>query len=301
MKVTTQYTDLTDLLAKIIAERDEKPEKGPSNTIQDAVHLIIAIENAKNVSKECPVAKVDAFKRMISSLQRADYSRLNLPHLIRHSIDSGTSDGTIPKLYAVNPQHVVPKSQFTVQFFGKFKYCEKYKPSLIIGKTTFYPTNVNHHTLTFQPQVTKEDFPYKLNKCTQIFCRLVVPYETGYVRSVPDQFEFCVPIRALPLNPGTIEITSKMLNDQTSTKHFEMGWEGVPRFELSSESDSKLKFTSFDGKTQEFQASDLEEEAKKCLPNPLVKHGSYITLSQISAAGQDRKKWDVKITPPVDL
>ncbi len=307
---TSPFAELTDFLTKFIAERDERQDKGPSNTIGDAIHLLIAIENAKNI---CPAekqaAKVAEFRHLIGSLQRADFSRLNLPHLIRHSIDTGTSDGWIPKLYAVNPQHVVPKSEFTVKFFGKFKYADmakygsKYKPTLVIGDHTFEPIEATHHRITFKPKVSEEDFAFQADKCTQIFCKLVVPYEVGVVMGSQKKFEFNVPIRALPTNPGKIEITSKifMFSGQRSTEQVNLGWEESRTVELRSKDDSKLTFTSFDGKKQEFEAANLEADAKKSIPDPLVVQASYLRISRVAAAGEDRNKWEVTITPPVDL
>lgn len=311
MIAVNPFAELTDLLTKFIAERDEKQDKGPSNTIRDAIHLIIAVENARNI---CPVesqaAKVEELKKLIGFLQRGDFSRLDLSDLIRHSIDSGTSDGTKPKLYAVNPKHVVPNTEFTVQFFGKFKYADttKYKrtytPKLVIGKHTFEPIEATHHTLTFKTQLDKEDFPFRVDKCSQIFAKLIVPYEVGNIGVLVSQqrtFEFNVPIRALPLNAGTMEVSTQMLNDGVSNAQYRMSWGlGNPIFTLNGKG-SKLIFTSFDGKVQEFQGADLEADARACFPNPLVKHGSYLKISQVSAVGEDSKKWEVEMVPPGTL
>lgn len=313
----TIFKELSDFVLTFIAEKDAAAGNVPNTVVSTANHLLIAIENAANIFRDFTAAqqpvlavRVGEFKKMIACLKKADYCRLNLPTMIRHSIDIGTFDGWIPKLYATNPQHMVPKMKAVVQFFGKFKYADpaKYKktylPTLKVGERTFEPIQADHHTLTFELTFSAEDSPFKKDKCSQFNTRLIVPYEVGHLGIVIAQrrtFEFNVPIRALPICAGEIEITSKLVNDQVSTVQHKMEWEDNRIVELDPKGVAVLTFTSFDGRKQEFTAAGLEAEAKKVFPNPLVTEGSYLRISQVAAVGDESRKWKVETIPPVSV
>jgi hypothetical protein len=313
----TIFKELSAFVTTFIAEKDAAAGNVPNTVVSTATHLLIAIENAANIFKDFTAAqqpvlvvRVGEFKKMIACLKKADFCRLNLPTMIRHSIDIGTFDGWIPKLYATNPQHIVPKSETIVQFFGKFKYADplKYKqtymPTLKVGERTFEPTQADHHTLTFKLTFSAEESPFKKDKCSQFDARLIVPYEVGHLGIVIAQrrtFEFNVPVRALPIVAGVLEVASRLVNDQpTSTEH-KMEWEENLIFELDPKRFAQLTFTSFDGKKQEFTAAQLEADAEKVYPNPLVTEGSYLRISQVAAVGEDSHKWKVETVPPTGI
>jgi hypothetical protein len=314
---TTIFKELSTLVTTFIAEKDAAAGNAPNSVVSIATHLLIAIENAANIFKDFtadrpPVlaARVEEFKQMIACLKKTDYCRLNLPTMIRHSIDIGTSDGWLPKLYAVNPQHIVPKSETIVQFFGKFKYADTarykktYMPTLKVGERTFEPTQSDHHTLTFKLTFSHEDSPFKTDKCSQFDARLIVPYEVGHLGLVMSQqrtYEFNVPIRTLPMIAGLVQVTSKLVNDQLPISGYKMVWEEKLILTLGSKTVSQLTFTSFDGKEQRFAAVQLEADAEKVFPNPLVTEGSYLRISQVAAVGEDSHKWKVETVPPVGL
>lgn len=182
------FTELSDFVKAFIAEKDAKEGNLPSSAVQAANQLLIAISNAENIFRDCTLeqkpildAKKGEFREMLACLPKADYGKLNLPDLIRFSIDSGTKDGWIPKVYAVNPQHIVPKKEFILRIFGKFKYADsgRYKPTLTFGKSSFEPIEADHHSLKFRVTLSSEEGPFKSDKCAQFFGRLVVPYEAG--------------------------------------------------------------------------------------------------------------------------
>lgn len=239
---------------------------------------------------------------MIACLKKVDYCRLNLPIWIRHSIDSGTSYFQLPKLYAVNPQYVVPiKAGTTVQFFGRFKYADveahfhkRYLPTLQVGEQTFKPTQCDEHALTFEVTFDPEKTPFKDKKFSQFDGRLVVPYSSEGLSPVPQlqTFEFNVPIRALPIVAGIITVDRKA---------YVVEWGAKKIFTLMSNSASSLTFISFDKKTQEFTAAQLETEAAKVAPKPLIVEGSYLKISQVAVVGDDKHKWEVETVPPVGL
>jgi len=307
------FKELSSSVTAFIAETDAKECNGPNSIVTTATQLLIAIENAANIFKDCPAdrqaalaERVEEFKQMIVCLKKVDYCRLNLPTLIRHSIDIGTSDGWLPKLYAVNPQYVVPKVETTVQFFGKFKYADQakhgktYLPTLQVGERTFEPTQCDHHALTFKVTFDPEKKPFKKDKSSQFDGRLIVPYEVGHLGIVYAQkktFEFNVSIRALPTCAGVVIVASKTIDDQIA----QMEWGEKRTFTLESRMDSKLTFISFDTKKQEFTAAQLETKAEKVLPNSLIVEGSYLKISQVAAFGDDKCKWQVETVPPIGL
>ncbi len=313
----TIFKELSALVTTFIAEKDKAATNAPNPVVITATNLLIAIENAANIFRDCaadrqPIlaARVKDFHQMIACLSKADYCRLNLPTMIRHSIDIGTFDGWIPKLYAINPQHIVPKSETIVQFFGKFKYADQsiykktYLPMLKVDERIFEPTESDHHTLTFKLTFNHEDSPFEIGRCSQFDARLIVPYEVGHLGIVISQkrtFEFNVPIRALPIYAGVVEVALRQLNDQPTSSKYKMGWEASRIFELDSKTDSQLTFTSFDGIKQGVTAAQLETDAKKVFPNPLVTEGSYLKISQVAAAGEDSRKWRVETVPPIGL
>ncbi len=313
----TIFKELSAFVTTFIAEQDAIPGNAPNSVVMTAIHLLIAIENAANIFNDCtadrqPVlaARVEEFRRMIACLRKTDYCRFNLPTTIRHSIDIGTFDGWIPKLYAINPQHIVPKSETVVQFFGKFKYADQlkhkktYLPTLKVGLRTFEPTQSDHHTLTFKLTFGAEDSPFKKDKCSQFDARLIVPYEVGHLGLVIAQrrtFEFNVPIRALPTCAGVMEVASRLINDQPTSGEHKMEWEENLIFELDSKRFAQLTFASFDGKKQQFTAAGLEADAKAVFPNPLVVDRPYLRISQVAAVGDDSRKWKVETVPPVGI
>ncbi|HEX2579103.1 MAG TPA: hypothetical protein VHK67_01705 [Rhabdochlamydiaceae bacterium] len=309
----TIFKELSSTVTAFIAEIDAKENNGPNSIVTTATQLLIAIENAANIFKECTpdrqaalAARAEEFKQMIACLKKTDYCRLNLPTLIRHSIDIGTSDGSIPKLYAVNPQYIVPKAETTVQFFGKFKYADQakhgktYLPALQVGGKAFEPTQCDHHVLTFKITFDSKNTPFKKDKSSQFDGRLIVPYEVGHLGMVYAQkkaFEFNVSIRALPTCAGVVIITAEMINDQV----VKMEWGENRTFTLDSKMNSKLTFISFDTQKQEFTAAQLETEAKKALPYSLIIERSYLKISQVAPYGDDKYKWQVETIPPVGL
>jgi hypothetical protein len=309
----TIFKELSALVTAFIAEKDSSADKARHGDIITANHLLIAIENAANIFKECLpqqssslAQKVSDFRKMIACLRKADYCRFNLPGLIRHSIDTGTSNGWIPKLYGVNPQFIVPGATTTVQFFGKFKYADPtingktYMPTLKVGDRTFQPVQADHHTLTFNLTFNEGPGPFQSDKCSQFFSRLIVPYEAGKVPVVmrnQKTFEFDVPIRALPINAGIFEFSVRELNDQPSTSQFKMAWKEVRIVHLDSSKSAQFTFTSFDGRKQEFTALGLEAEAKKSLPAMLNEQATYLRISQYEGT----HNWRIETIPPDGL
>src|SRR5258706_12007443 len=118
---TLLFTDQTASLTKLIADKDKLPGNEIHLSIEVARHVLIAIANAENIFKDRPHlvrAKKEEFQQMIDCILKTDYCRLNLTTLIQYSIDSGTEDGWMPKLQNVNPQYIVPKTGFLVEFLG---------------------------------------------------------------------------------------------------------------------------------------------------------------------------------------
>ncbi len=305
---------LTTVVTQFIAQKETT--NSPSSTIATARLLHIAFENAKNIYDQCVAdpqtfleAKEKEFKEMLACLQKLDFCRLNLPGRIRHSIDSGTSDGWVPKLYDVCPQYVLPKTGFIVRIFGKWKYAapktiKTYMPTLTLSGKTFEPIQSDQHTLTFQPTINEEETPFLQITCAQLTGRLVVPYEVGNLGAIVSnqrRFTFDVLIFALPINAGIIAISSRLLNNQMSTVEHIMKWEESRVVELVSAKDASIVFTSFDGKKQEFTAAELEKSAKAVFPNPFTQQASYLKITQVATTGNDRHKWNVETVPPIGL
>jgi len=310
---TKTFQELTDSVNAFTAEIEAKETIAPNGSVTIATLLLIAIENAANIFKDCTpdrqtdlAGRVELFKKMIASLKKTDWCRLNLPTCIRHTIDEGTSDGWFPKLYGVNPQYVVPKAETMVQFFGKFKYAEAkhgktYLPTLKVGEQTFEPTEWNQHELTFKVTFSPDKTPYQKDRCSHFDSRLIVPYESGNLGMVFAQkrtFEFNVPIRTLPINAGVIMVVSKTTAEPQVAK---MEWEDKRIYTLDSRTDSKLTFISFDTRQQEFTAAQLEAEAEKVFPKPLTIEGSYLKISQVATSGGDKYKWQVETVPPIGI
>jgi len=316
---------LTILVTDFITDKQAASPNAASSTIATAKQLLIAIENAKNIYEYCVAdrqsfleAKEKEFREMLACLQKVDFCRLNLPACIRHSIDTGTSDGWFPKLYDVNPQYVVPRLgvafedlgtwKFTVELFGKWKYAapktvKTYMPKLFLDSKPFEPIHSDQHTLTFQPTFSAEDCPFLPNQCSRFTGSLVVPYEVGNLGAIVSNqrtFTFEVLIFALPINAGMIAITSPLPNGQLSNAEHIMKWGDTRVVELTN-ARAHFIFTSFDGKRQEFTAADLEKSAKAVFPNPFTKQTSYLKITQVATAGEGKHKWNVEIISPIGL
>jgi hypothetical protein len=288
------FSDVTSALTQFIAEKDAREGNIPTNAVANANSLIIAIENAENTFKDRVAAeqnaKAEQFRKWSLDLKTTGYGQLDLPDLFRHSIDEGTSDGWIPKVYSVNPKHIAPDAAIILEIFGKFKYWDKpkYMPKLTVGTQTFDPIATSHAKLTFKLTFTEKEWPFKDDKCTQFFAKLVVPYEAGHVMSNIKTFEFNLPIRTLPRFAGTLTI-----NSQNPKK---MTWDGQCPVEI--EKNSLLTFESFDGIKQRISGAELVA-AKKELPPFLHTHfGTYLRISQLADYEELRNRWMITLIPP---
>ncbi len=311
---STVFHEQYELVKRYIADKEAVAGNAPSASIEAAVFLLVAMTNAENIYRDCvpedqqvqwKAKKIEQFNRMIACLQKTDYCRLNLSTKIRKSIDSGTKHGWFPKVYSVNPQHVVPMEVFTLKVYGKFKYADtadfgnKYTPTLKLGDRTFEPIKARSDCLTFKPSFGAGANPFQENSCTLFYGKLVVPYKSGYVTG--SNFEFDLPVRALPTCAGTIEITSRRVNDQLVSEQHKMVWQETRQVELNPKRFAVLTFTGFDGKKQEFSGADFAEAAKKTFPKPLIAEGSYLKITQVDTAGDDQYKWNVETVPPIGL
>jgi hypothetical protein len=241
----------------VIKEEDDKGQNALNPVIETARRLQIAIQNAINMYRNHPPErptideKVQEFGNMIPCLRKTDYRRLNLEPLIRHSIDSGTEKGWIPKLYEVNPQYVVPSSSFvfdlTVQFFGRFKYAEqeKYKPTLTLCGQEFKSSKATQHDITFKAFFNVRP-RYHETRCTSFEGRLVVPYECGYVFGDIKEFVFDVQIRALPIYAGVVTFTH-IYPEKNLVESFNAKWDETRRYYTDKGASIRLDFKSFDG------------------------------------------------------
>ncbi|MGD0664986.1 MAG: hypothetical protein ABSA17_04575 [Rhabdochlamydiaceae bacterium] len=242
----------------VIKEEDNNGQNAPNPVIETARRLEIAIQNAINMYRHHPPErptideKVQEFYKMTACLRDPGYRRLNLEPLIRHSIDSGTEKGWIPKLYDVNPQYVVPSSTFvfdlTVQFFGRFKCAEqeKYKPTLTLCGQDFKSSKATQHDITFKA-FFKVRPPYHETRCTSFKCRLVVPYECGYVFGDIKEFVFDVQIRALPIYAGVVTFTHIRPNKENLVESFNAKWDETRCYYTDKGASIRLDFKSFDG------------------------------------------------------
>lgn len=314
----TVFHDQYALVKKYIADKEAVTGNAPSASIESAVFFLVAITNAENIFRDCvpqdqqvqwKAKKIEQFNRMIACLQKADYCRLNLVTEIRQSIDSGTKHGWFPKVYGISPQHVfqvAPTTLFTFKVYGKFKYADtadygnKYAPTLKLVDRIFEPIEASFDCLTFKPNFEEGTSPFMEKSCTLFYAKLFVPYKSGYV-SGSSIFEFDLPIRALPTCAGTIEITSRRVNDQLMSEKHTMIWQETRPVELNPKRFAVLTFTGFDGKKQEFSGADLTEAAKKIFPNPLITEKSYLKITQVDTAGEDQYKWNVETVPPIGL
>ncbi len=246
------FLDLVTNLARVI-EEDESP------VVVLATQIMLVIQNIRNVAKHVEMdigAKREELEQMIASLHKTDYCRTNLPARIHHAIDSTTTDGALPKLYAVTPYHLALIQNFTIRFFGKFKYADAaiygttYQPKLTIGQESFDPTESTHHAITFKPTLQSAVKPLT----TTLQVSLTVPYEVGnfgWVVANIQSFQYNIPMRLLPASPGKIVVTYKNPHSEINTIEIPIAWGESKSFGNSRVELLKLSYTSFDGHTFE--------------------------------------------------
>ena len=242
------FLDLATNLARVI-EEEESP------VVVLATQIMLVIQNIRNVAKNLEMdigAKKEELEQMIASLHKTDYFRINLPARIHHAIDSTTTDGALPKLYAVAPYHLAPIQNFMIRFFGKFKYADStiygttYQPKLTVGQESFDPTESTHHAITFKPTLKSVHKP----DLTTVQVSLTVPFEVGnfgWVVANIQSFQYNIPMRLLPASPGKIVVTYKNAHSEINTIEFPIAWGESKPFGNFRVQLIKLSYTSFDG------------------------------------------------------
>lgn len=310
----SRFSGQTAAVKAYIGEIDASGNNAPRMEIVFAVQLLFAIANAENIFSHClssqgPLLeeKTKDFDQMIECLRKTGCCSFDLFIRIRHSVDSGTSDGTIPKLYAANPQHIVPKKEFTVQFFAKLyyadpknKYDATYQPSLQIEEKLYdssavVPINADHHQITFKATCDEDNF--QEDRCSQFFVRVFVPYQVGpIVWRTRKTAVFEVPIRFLPKTAGTLgirEVSGEVVQHK-------MAWEEERIFEV--ENDKSFIFSSFDRKEKTLQVAELLKEAEK---TKFFGFSTNFACFMISFLERDVNYncsfWKINVVPPVDL
>jgi hypothetical protein len=280
----------------VIKEEDNNGQNAPNPVIERARRLEIAIQNAINLYRNHPPGrptideKVQEFYKMTACLRDPGYRGLNLEPLIRHSIDSGTEKGWIPKLFSVYPQYVVPSSTFvfdlTVQFFGRFKCAEqeKYKPTLTLCGQDFKSSKATQHDITFKA-FFKVRPPYHETRCTSFKCRLVVPYECGYLFGDIKEFVFDVQIRALPIYAGAVTFTQMYPDKEDYVESSQVKWDETMGYDQAKGASIRLDFKSFDG-------------AHRSLTKPGEVPYLKLTCSEYR---DGEKRWNVQILSPTGI